>query len=208
MLPREILLMQVLPNRVTTMKLNLIAIVLPVLTFVTGLVLAQQYPKWDSIQDGAVAQFAISHGHCNLVANANMDTIEIKSFEDDLSDIKIDFAIDMRSISSFSEEVTNELNSPEIFNTILFPSMYFNCIDNFKLGENWYQLRGDLTINGVTKYVRLMLTPERAGKKNDKQIYHFYINGNVNLFDFGIMYPGETTKTKTMFININLEQTN
>ena len=83
--------------------------------------------------------------------------------------------------------------------------MVFNCHDNFRLGDKWFQLRGNLTINGTTNYVRLMLTPERVDFNKSELINHYYISGEVNLFDYGIDYSDECSGNKTMFINIHLE---
>lgn len=161
-----------------------------------GLLIAQKVP---------LAQFAISHGHCNLLANAFVNKVDVVTIKEDFSDILINFSIDMNSLHSFNQQTTNELKSELKFNTTENPYMVFKCEDNFRLGENWFQLRGILTINGISNYVRLMLTPEHAGIKNSKQINHYFISGEVNLFDYGIIYPEEITRIKTMFININME---
>lgn len=161
--------------------------------------------------DAPQAQLAFSHGHCNLTASAFLNSVVINTAKDDFSDVTIDFEIDMKTVVSFNEW-TDHLRSSNVFNVQETPLISFECRDNFKLGNGWFQIRGDLTINGVTRAVRFMLTPERiTDSKSGKMLNRFIINGDVNLFDYEIEYSDlagnpEFVREKIMFLNIVLDQ--
>jgi len=174
------------------------------ITLINGLIAQQSTPLIYN-PDASVAQFAISHGHCSLGASAVVNHFKVTNLKDDFSDILINFSIDMNSLKSFDQKTTDNLKSDAIFNTDKNPYMVFQCLDNFKLGEGWFHLRGNFTINGITKYVRLMLNPENSEIKNGKRKDQYFISGDVNLFDYGIDYSDECSGNKTMFINIHLE---
>lgn len=155
-------------------------------------------------------ELAICHGHCNLLADAYMSDVVMGWNKADKTDITIDFKVNMASVATFSEEVGEYLKSEAVFNTDAHQFIEFECIDNFKLGENWYQLRGNLTINGVTKDVSLMMNSSKhylksTGKTDDKYV----ISGDVNLFDYGIEYIKEDGslplfKKGEMYFNVEL----
>ncbi|MBL4657687.1 MAG: YceI family protein [Flavobacteriales bacterium] len=157
-----------------------------------------------------VVELALSHGHCNLLADTKLSSVDIDWSKADQSDVTIDFEMDMARIATFSEQISNHLKSAAVFNVEENNHIVFDCRDNFKLGKNWYQLRGDLTINSVTNPVRLMMRSTRyyskvKGKRNDKYV----ISGEVNLFDYGIEYTegdGKKlfSKEKIMYFNIEL----
>ena len=187
--------MKIIPNVIVTSLF---------VTLISGL-LAQKSTPLIYNPDAPVAQFSISHGHCSLGARAVVNDFEVTKLRDDFSDILINFSIDMNSLKSFDQKTTDNLKSNAIFNTVKNPYIVFQCLDNFMLGEGWFHLRGNLTINGITKYVRLMLNPRKSGMKNGKRKDQYFISGDVNLCDYGIDYPDECSGIKTMFININLK---
>ncbi len=158
--------------------------------------------------DTSSAQLALSHGHCNLPIKGIIRAARVQSQQEDLSDITVDFEIDMTSlIANIKEDgaYTRHIRSEKAFNTDEFPLMTFQCTDNFRLGDNWYQLRGNLTICGHSQSVLLRMTPVAQGEN-----IRLVIEGKVNLFDFGIAYEEMDgnqvhAKEKIMFINLELE---
>ena len=63
----------------------------------------QQFPEENFNSELAVAQFAISHGHCGLLANANVNEFDVRVSKEEYSDILINFSIDMNTLKSFNK---------------------------------------------------------------------------------------------------------
>jgi len=125
-----------------------------------------------------------------------------------MKDLKIDFAIATKSIKTGVEgenEYDKQLKSPAIFGAS--KTIKFVCKDNFRLGENWFQIRGNLTMHGVTNSERFRAT--RIYDK-DGEFLKFVVEGRVDLVDYDIDYSQvdqalETANSQIMFMNFEIE---
>lgn len=69
----------------------------------------------------------------------------------DLENTKINFRIGINSISTNNEERDNHLRSNDFFEAEKYPNMTFESTTIKKVGDNKYELTGNLTIKDVTK---------------------------------------------------------
>ncbi len=146
-----------------------------------------------------IANFAISHGHCNLIFSAQYDQCEMGYANDDLSTLKLEFSINTTTLEAKDNggELTAGLQSTEQFNGDGKHYIKFNTEDVFILGSNWYQLRGTMSLNGFDKTLRLRATPIYQ----DGVIQQFVVDGSVNLSDFGLISPSNEVG-QIMFMNL------
>lgn len=80
-----------------------------------------------------------------------------------------DIDIDLESVDSGNEKLDQHLKSPDFFNAKEFEKMTFKSTEVERLGQNVWDVTGDLTLNGVTKkviaVVRFTGTAELMGRR-------------------------------------------
>jgi len=105
-----------------------------------------------------------------------------------LDDVAISATIDMGSVDTNQPDRDAHLRGTDFFSTDSHPSMTFSSTKVKDLGNNEYELDGDLSINGVTKPVTL------AVEFNGVEVFPadgsthagFSATAEVNRDDFGI----------------------
>src|SRR5476649_1983375 len=117
---------------------------------------------------------------------------ELETENDDFTDAKISFSLDVNSIDTNQEQRDGHLKSAEFFDAEAFPKITFASTSFTKSGDG-YELTGDLTIKGVTKSVTLYV--EHGGAAADfygNTKAGFDITGKINRKDFGLTWDGVT----------------
>ena len=127
-------------------------------------------------------------------------TGSFKSFEgdletenDDFTDANINFSLDVNSIDTNQEQRDGHLKSAEFFDAENFPKITFKSTSFKKTDGDEYELKGDLTIKGVTNPVTLNV--EHGGSAGDfygNTKAGFEISGKINRKDFGLTWDGVT----------------
>lgn len=101
--------------------------------------------------------------------------------------------IDTTSIDSRVEEFDGHLQGEDFFDTANFPQATFVSTDIKSTGENTFNVRGDLTIKGVTKSVTLMTTINKAAMHPMQKVPTVGISGETKInrsdFDLGKYVP-------------------
>ena len=125
----------------------------------------------------------------------------------DLTDAKINFTVDVNSISTGVEKRDMHLKSDDFFNAETYPNMTFESILNKKLNGNNYELSGKLTIRDVTRDVKFKVT--FGGTTKDPQgntRAGFSATTTINRLDYHVKYdPTGTGVGKDVRISLNLE---
>ena len=112
---------------------------------------------------------------------------------DDLTTAKVNFNIDVDSISTNNEQRDGHLKSADFFDAANHPQLVFESTEMKKESDENYKLHGNLTMRGVTKPV--VLDVEYGGTINDPWGYTragFTIEGKVNRKDFGLAWSALT----------------
>jgi polyisoprenoid-binding protein YceI len=114
---------------------------------------------------------------------------DIKTTKDDFSDAKINFTVAINSVSTDNEKRDNHLKGADFFDVAKYPTMTFVSTSVEKISDGKYNLKGNLTLHGVTKPITLKMTyggtikdpwgNTRAGLK---------VSGTINRVDFGLKY--------------------
>ena len=74
-----------------------------------------------------------------------------------------DFTVDVASIDTNDKKRDEHLRGPDFFNAVEFPTIAFTSSSVTVNGDD-YQLKGNLTLHGVTKEVDVVLKKVGAGK--------------------------------------------
>lgn len=154
------------------------------------------------------ANLSMSHGHCQLPMEARFSDVNIRHGNSRGEHVKIDFTLNTASLVAAIDEPekwTSSIQSASSFDVKKHPQMHFKCTDSYRLGDDWYHLKGMMTIKGTTKpavfRVRLVQQPVKGGPASRKYV----LNGEVALDDFGVSggrVDGEAVRAYTLFMNM------
>ncbi len=131
----------------------------------------------------------------------------------DFTDAKIDFTVDVASITTDNDMRDNHLKSDDFFNAEKFPKMTFKSVSMKKISGNKYELTGDLTIRNITKRVKFAVVYGGTVKDpygNTKA--GFKATTTIDRLGFGLKWnslieTGGAVVGKDVVININAEFT-
>lgn len=134
-------------------------------------------------------QFKVKHLMITTVTGSlNVLTASLTSESDDFEHAQVKFEADTASIDTGNNDRDNHLKSGDFFNADEFPKVSFESTSFTKDGGD-YTLKGDLTIKGVTKPVKLAV--EFGGIATDpwgNTKAGFTISGKINRTDFGLTW--------------------
>ena len=75
----------------------------------------------------------------------------------------LDFKVKTESIDTGNAKRDQHLKSPDFFSAVQYPTIAFKSKSVTK-GSTGYDVVGDLTLHGVTKAIKVLLTPVGKGK--------------------------------------------
>ena len=151
------------------------------------------------------AAWAFDAKHSNVAFNVNYMAISqvsgrfnaakgsMESSKADFSDAKIQFTIDAASIDTDDAGRDKHLQSDDFFNAEKYPTITFTSTSFKPLGNNKYELTGDLTVRDVTKPIRFEV--KHGGNIKDARgniRAGFMARGEMNRFDYGIKWDSKT----------------
>jgi polyisoprenoid-binding protein YceI len=141
--------------------------------------------------DFAIKHMAIStvHGSFHGVSGA------VKFDAADVTKSSVEATIDVSTVDTGVAARDSHLKSPDFFDVAKFPTITFKSTSVTKDGDH-YDVKGELTMHGVTKSVVLNL--EAPGKEEigmDKKSVHrgFTATTVLNRKDFGLTWNGTLT---------------
>lgn len=158
-----------------------------VLLAITSQVSAQ---KWNIDKSHSKVTFSVTHLMISEVEGKfKIYNGSVQASKEDFSDAQIDFSIDVNSIDTDDEARDKHLKGDDFFAADKYPTITFKSKQLKKVSGNNYQLKGDLTIKGVTKPVDLNVV--FGGIKNDpwgNTKAGFKVTGIINRKDFGLTW--------------------
>jgi polyisoprenoid-binding protein YceI len=150
--------------------------------------------KWSIDPMHSEVQFKVKHLVISTVSGF------FKSFEgsletegDDFENADITFALNIDSIDTNQTQRDEHLKSAEFFDAAQYPQITFKSTSFTKTDDEEYELKGDLTIKGVTKPVTL--AAEFGGSADDfygNTKAGFEVTGKINRKEFGLTWDGVT----------------
>lgn len=108
-----------------------------------------------SLEMDAARSFIAFEGKSNIINHeGKFNTFLVTMTPDpknmqDFTGARVDVVIDVRSIETDAEGLTNHLRSKEFFDSETFPIATFRSTSIMATGENAYQITGDLLVKGT-----------------------------------------------------------
>ena len=150
--------------------------------------------KWVLDPMHSEVQFKIKHLVISTVTGSfTTFTGSMQSEGDTFENAKVEFSLDVESITTNQEQRDIHLRSEEFFDAVKFPHIKFESTSFVKESGDNYQLTGNLTMKDVTKPVTL--EAEYGGSAVDFYGNHkagFEVSGKINRKDFGLTWGAIT----------------
>ncbi len=111
----------------------------------------------------------------------------------DFSDAKINFTIDSKTVDTDDPGRDKHLNSDDFFNTEIYPEIKFTSTSFKPVGDNKYELSGDMTMRDVTKPVTFdvkyggSVTDARGNTRSG-----FKVRAVIDRLAYGIKWANKT----------------
>lgn len=135
-------------------------------------------------------QFKVKHLMISTVTGTfNEFSGTVTAENDDFSGASVNFEAQVKSIDTRSEDRDNHLRSGDFFDAEQFPVLSFVSTAFTKKDDEEYELKGDLTIKGVTHPVTFEV--EYGGTQKDpwgNVKAGFELKGKINRKDFGLTW--------------------
>ncbi|WP_316735394.1 YceI family protein [Pedobacter aquatilis] len=145
--------------------------------------------KWTLDPTHSELQFKVKHLMITTVTgNLKSFSAELTSEGDEFEQAQISFTGDINSLDTGNTDRDNHLKSGDFFDAEKFSTIEFKSSSMEKDGSD-YILKGDLTIKGETKPVKL--TAEFGGIATDpwgNTKAGFTLSGKINRTDFGLSW--------------------
>ena len=153
----------------------------------------KEVSKWTLDKLHSNVRFTVSH----MVVAETEGTFKVfdgtvEHTKADWSDAKIEFSVDVNSINTDNKYRDEHLVSDDFFNAEKYPKMTFTSTSFKPLGNNNYELKGNLTIRDVTKPVKfdVKFGGIATGSKVDKA--GFKATTTINRFDYNLKWNNLT----------------
>ncbi|PKP29359.1 MAG: polyisoprenoid-binding protein [Bacteroidetes bacterium HGW-Bacteroidetes-18] len=152
--------------------------------------LVQAQTTWNIDPSHSSIRFAVDHMVISEVEGIfSKYEGSIVAAKEDFSDAKINFVVDVNSVNTDNEKRDGHLKSADFFETEKYPKMTFVSTSVEKTGAGKYNLKGNLSLHGVTKEITLAMTYGGTTKDpwgNTKA--GLKVTGVINRTDFGLKY--------------------
>ncbi|HLA56807.1 MAG TPA: YceI family protein [Flavobacterium sp.] len=130
---------------------------------------------------------------------------------DDFNNATIEFSADVESINTGNTDRDNHLRSADFFDAENHPKLTFKASSFSKDDEHNYELAGDLSLHGVTKFVKLPV--EFSGLMTDpwgNTKAGLIITGKINRKEWGLNWnsaleTGGVLVSEEVRLNIELQ---
>lgn len=126
--------------------------------------------------------------------------------ENDITKSKVDFSVNVASITTAVSKRDDHLRTADFFDAQKFPKATFQNASIKKSGKG-ITLTGDLTIRDVTKKVTFQV--KNLGKVDDPMMkvekYVFSATGKINRKDFGVNFGPDAVVGDNVDLWLNLE---
>lgn len=163
---------------------------LSILIALFGVTLMNAQTNWKIDASHSSIRFAVDHmviSEVEGIFSAYEGTVI--TTKEDFSDAKINFTVDVNSVDTDNAKRDEHLRSADFFDTENYPKMTFLSTSVSKTATGKYNLKGKLTLHGITKEITLSMTYGGTTKDpwgNTKA--GLKVTGVINRTDFGLKY--------------------
>lgn len=144
---------------------------------------------WKSDSTHSNLKFGITHLMISEVEGTfKKFDVKITSTKDDFSDAVVELTGDIKSINTENAQRDEHLMKEDFLDAAKYPTFTFKSKSFKKVADKKYEVKGDLTLHGVTKEVTLEAI-HRGTVENPmlkKPVAGFKVSGTINRKDFGV----------------------
>ena len=142
----------------------------------------------DAVHSTAI--FRVHHVGAGMFYGRFNDVTGMIALNDDTPSFNVSIAIN--SVDSSNERLDSHLKSPDFFNAVEFPTMSFKSSSVKFVGDNKYEVTGEITMHGVTK--PLTVNMEKTGHVDGRrgEMVGFETEFELNRSEFGMNYGVES----------------
>lgn len=153
----------------------------------------QTASKWTLDRSHSNVKFTVTH----MVVSETEGSFKIfdgtvEHTKADWSDAKINFTVDINSINTDNENRDKHLKGDDFFNAEKYPQASFVGKSFKPLGDNKYELTGDLTIRDITKSVKFDVTFGGIATSSRGDKAGFKAKTTINRFDYNLKWDRAT----------------
>ena len=167
--------------------------------------------KWTIDKSHTNVKFAVTHMVVSEVeGNFKMFDGTVEQTKPDFTDAKINFTVDVASVNTDNERRDGHLKGDDFFNAEKFPQMKFVSTAMKPLGNNKFQLSGNLTIRDITKPVVFDVSYGGTINAGQGRKSGFKAKATIDRFNYNLKWDraieaGGLVVGKDVDIQINLE---
>ena len=142
----------------------------------------------DAVHSTAI--FRVHHVGAGMFYGRFNDVTGMIALSGDVPSFDVSIAID--SVDSSNERLDSHLKSPDFFNAVEFPTMSFKSGSVKSVGDNKYEVTGEITMHGVTK--PLTVNMEKTGHVDGRrgEMVGFETEFELIRSEFGMNYGVES----------------
>lgn len=145
--------------------------------------------KWLLDPTHSELQFKVKHLMITTVTGSiKFFSAELDAENEDFTDAKVSFKGEVNSLDTSNTDRDNHLKSADFFDAEKYPEISFES-KSLEKDDDGYIIKGDLTIKGITKSVKLIA--EFGGIATDpwgNKKAGFTLSGKINRTDFGLTW--------------------
>jgi polyisoprenoid-binding protein YceI len=170
-----------------------------------------QATKWTVDKGHSNVKFTVTHMTVSEVEGSfKVFDGTVEHTKADFSDAKVNFTVDVNSVFTDNERRDGHLKGDDFFNAAQFPTMKFVSTAMKPLGNNKYQLSGNLTIRDVTKPVVFDVSYGGTVNTGRGRKSGFKAKTTINRFDYNLKWDraveaGGLVVAKDVDIQLNVE---
>ena len=161
--------------------------------------------KWVIDKPHSNVKFTVTHLVVSEVEGSfKLFDGSMENTKGDFSDAKINFTVDVNSLSTDNDMRDKHLKSDDFFNAEKFPAMKFQSTSFTPAGSNKYKLAGNLTIRDITKPVVFDVTYGGTIVNMGKTKVGFKAKTSINRFDYNLKW-NKATETGGLVVSKEVE---
>ncbi len=146
---------------------------------------------WNIDPAHSAAEFKVRHMMISFVTGkfSGLSGV-LKLDENNYADSTVEVSIPAASVRTVDDKLDAHLKEADFFDVANFPTLTFKSTSIRSLGDRAYEVRGDLTIRGVTKSVTLSVDDVSVPSKDPwgNQRIGLSASAKVNRKDFGFVW--------------------
>jgi len=148
--------------------------------------------KWNIDTAHSEIAFKVKHLMVSVVRGIfNKFEGSISASDNTFNNGEINFSIDTNSINTHNKDRDEHLMSPDFFDVNEFPKISFTSTSVNRTDKK-LDIKGNLTIKGVTKQVELLATISDTAKGMEgEKVIGIELSGKISRKDFGLIWNVE-----------------